>query len=272
MTTGEDEERGSSNLRGWLSDVYFHALAQGQADKLAIRLGAKATVTDPAFGHADGLTEIAALLEKQAAWLGAHKAEFRHARFTSGADRDVTEGTVRYDASGTGAGNAGNAGKGKRIEFPVAIVAERRRAREVDVRLYFPVATLGEGHEPAMPAAVPGDGAIAPEASALLLALNSADESALRVELEKTATYVDPAGQTHQGDDIHTALLAPNRSGAVFHPVGSADDGRVAAVEGNWRSGGGEGVTETFVGPGLWVFERGDGGLVSRVRLYGSRG
>jgi hypothetical protein len=266
MTSGDDDERGSSNLRGWLSDVYFHALAQGQADKLAIRLGAKATVTDPAFGRADGLEAIGVLLEKQAAWLGAHKAEFRHARFTSGADRDVTEGMVRYDASGPGAA------KGKRSELPVAIVAERRRAREVDVRLYFPAEVLGEGHEQALPAAVPGDGAIAPEARALLLALNSADESALRVELEKTATYVDPAGQTHQGDDIHTQLLAPNRSGVVFHPVGSADDGRVAAVEGNWRSGGGDGVTETFVGPGLWVFERGDGGLVSRVRLYGSRG
>jgi hypothetical protein len=259
MTSGDDEERGSSNLRGWLSDVYFHALAQGQADKLAIRLGAKATVTDPAFGRAEGLGPITVLLEKQAAWLGARKAEFRHARFTSGADRDVTEGMVRYDAGGEGAS------RGKRVEFPVAIVAERRRAREVDVRLYFPAATLGEGLELPAPAAIPGDAAIAPEARALLLALNSADESALRTELEGSATYVDPAGQVHQGEDIHARLLAPNRSGVVFHPAGSADDGRVAAVEGNWRDGA------TFAGPGLWVFERGDGGLVSRIRLYGSR-
>jgi hypothetical protein len=259
MTSGDDEERGSSNLRGWLSDVYFHALAQGQADKLAIRLGAKATVTDPAFGRAEGLEAITALLEKQAAWLGARKAEFRHARFTSGADRDVTEGVVRYDASGAAA-------KAKRLEFPVAIVAERRRAREVDVRLYFPAATLGEGRELPAPVVVPGDAAIAPEARALLLALNSADESALRTELEVAATYVDPGGQTHEGDDIHGKLLAPNRSGVVFHPVGSADDGRVAAVEGNWR---GEG--DSFAGSGLWVFERGDGGLVSRIRRYGSR-
>jgi hypothetical protein len=259
MTSGDDEERGSSNLRGWLSDVYFHALAQGQADKLAIRLGSKATVTDPAFGRAEGLGPITALLEKQAAWLGAHKAEFRHARFTSGADRDVTEGVVRHDDSGTAGA------RGKRVEFPVAIVAERRRAREVDVRLYFPAETLGEGRELPAPLAVPGDAAIAPEARALLLALNSADESALRVELELSATYVDPSGQTHQGDDIHGKLLAPNRSGVVFHPVGSADDGRVAAVEGNWRDG------DSFAGAGLWVFERGDGGLVSRIRLYGSR-
>ena len=257
---GGRRRAGSSNLRGWLSDVYFHALAQGQADKLAIRLGAKATVTDPAFGRADGLAAITALLEKQATWLGAHKAEFRHARFTSGADRDVTEGMVRYDEHGSGPT------RGKRIEFPVAIVAERRRAREVDVRLYFPAATLGEGHALPAPQPVPGDAAIAPEARAMLLALNSADESALRVELERGATFVDPSGAIHQGDDIHARLLAPNRSGVVFHPAGSADDGRVAAIEGNWR---GEG--DSFAGAGLWVFERGDGGLVSRVRLYGSR-
>ena len=267
MTSGDDEERGSSNLRGWLSDVYFHALAQGQADKLAVRLGAKATVTDPAFGRAEGLGPITALLGKQAAWLGAHKAEFRHARFTSGADRDVTEGVVRYEDDGGSAKAGASATRGKRLELPVAIVAERRRAREVDVRLYFPAATLGAGAALAVAVAVPGDAAIAPEARALLLALNSADESALRVELEGAATYVDPSGQTHEGDDIHARLLAPNRSGVVFHPAGSADDGRVAAVEGNWR---GEG--DTFAGPGLWVFERGDGGLVSRIRLYGSRG
>ena len=62
----DDAERPSSRLRGRLSEVYFPALLAESQHELAIRLGARATVYEPLFGAAAGMTEIEGRLKELA--------------------------------------------------------------------------------------------------------------------------------------------------------------------------------------------------------------
>src|SRR5579884_1366304 len=114
-----------SGLRGWLSDVYLPAVVSAQADQLVRRLGDRATVDDPIFGRTAGMPALARYLEEVAGWLSKHAASFEKVAFVTGSDRDVTEGTL------------GLTFDGRRVQLPVAVVAERRPEREVEVRLYY---------------------------------------------------------------------------------------------------------------------------------------
>ena len=113
-------------LRGWLSDVYFPSLLdvsmrEKAIESLANRLGAKATVDDPLHGRATGLPGITAHLNKTADWLTEHSASYERIAFTTGTDRDVTEGTLALTF------------ENKTLDLPVAVVAERRRSRRVEL-------------------------------------------------------------------------------------------------------------------------------------------
>jgi hypothetical protein len=122
----ESPERGApSSIRGWLSDVYLTALLSAQPDQLARRLGERATVDDPIFGRASGMPALERYLEEVASWLSKREGRFEKVAFTMGSDRDVTEGVLSLTF------------EGRRASVPVAVVAERRREREVELRLYY---------------------------------------------------------------------------------------------------------------------------------------
>src|SRR5262249_37490066 len=87
--------------------------------------GERATVDDPIFGRANGMAALARYLEEVGAWMAKHQGAFEKAAFTMGSDRDVTEGTLSLTFDG------------RRAEVPVAIVCERRKEREVELRLYY---------------------------------------------------------------------------------------------------------------------------------------
>ena len=250
MFTG-DTERVASNLRGWLSDVYYRALVDGQADKLAIRLGEKASVDDPAFGHAAGLAELTALIEKQAAWLKEHSADFFRGRFTTGADRDVTEGTLRFEL------------ERRKYELPVAIVAERRRSREVDVRLYFdPSLVLGKETPVRALSLAASDPLLPPVVAELIAAINKGDAPRIRTAIEDDIELRDARGVASRAVGAVDVLVAPSKHGWRAVAIGAADDGRVCAVECCWIR---EGATRA----GLLAFERGESGSISAIHLYG---
>src|SRR5579863_7112601 len=117
-------ERGlPSNVRGWLSEVYLPALVSAQAGQLVRRLGDRATVDDPIFGRASRMPELAGYLERAASWLNERRAAFEPLAFTTGSDRDVTEGTLRLVVDG------------RPTSIAIAVVAERRPGREVEIRL-----------------------------------------------------------------------------------------------------------------------------------------
>src|SRR5690242_15879161 len=114
---GNEPDRGPpTSLRGWLSDVYFPAILDSALGPLSIRLGPRATVDDPMFGRTTGLPALDAHLKQVSEWLSKSGAVYTRGLFTTGIDRDVTEGRLAMKIDGAA------------VDLPVAVVAERRRS------------------------------------------------------------------------------------------------------------------------------------------------
>ncbi len=255
-----------SALRGWLSDVYFPALLDASRDKaldsLASRLGAKATVDDPIQGRATGLPPVGDQLKRAAEWLSEHSASYTRLAFTTGIDRDVTEGTLSLTF------------ESKTVDLPVAVVAERRRSREVELRIYHALQPLESGSRTRARVVADNPEAIVPPAVADLLdALARGNVGAIEAAFEAEGAVRDARGLTHaRGDNALRAFFDGLVAGGAFggglelRRGGSADDGRTCAVEYTLVKARGKDVTPQA---GLLLFERGDSGLIRVARIYG---
>lgn len=259
----EASERGApSSLRGWLSEVYLPALVEGQAEQLALRLGDKATVDDPIFGRTNG-PALGRYLEECAAWMTKRAATFERVAFTTGSDRDVTEGTL------------GLTFDGRRVSLPVAVVAERRKEREVELRLYYSTKPIHGSHAVRSPLLAQDDSiSVPPSVTAHLDALSRGDAKAIVETFEMGAVLRDPAGRTYTRDAEGQGLLAfyerlfRTPGGAAGIQVlngGRADDGTTCAVEYTVVRVHGKGVPPQA---GLGVYERGESGKLRAVRVY----
>jgi hypothetical protein len=265
---GSGPDRGPPTaLRGWLSDVYFPALLDlssgGKATlALASRLGAKATVDDPLQGRASGLPAIETHLKKTAQWLVDHSASYQRVAFTTGPDRDVTEGTL------------GLTFESKTVDLPIAVVAERRRSREVELRIYFATQSLGSGGVKRGRLVTPGEELTLPDpVPEFLDALGKGDTKALLGAFEQEGALRDAHGLQHgKKEGALTAFFDALVAGGAFggglelERGGAADDGRTCAFEYLLTRARGR---ETEPQPGLMMLERGDSGLLSAVRVYG---
>jgi ketosteroid isomerase-like protein len=258
-------ERGApSNVRGWLSEVYLPALVSAQAEQLVRRLGGRATVDDPIFGRTTGMPALAGYLERAAAWFTAREGVFEVLAFTTGSDRDVTEGTLGLMVDG------------KRVSVPVAVVAERRPEREVEIRVYYSTRLI-LGKPTARAPLVPRDDelTVPPPVASHLLALARGDVDSLVASFENGATLRDPAGETHvkksQGGTLrafYERLFESSQAGGPGVEMlkgARADDGRMCALEYTVARLHGKDVTPQ---PGLAVYERGESGLLRAARLY----
>ena len=260
----EAPERGApSSLRGWLSEVYFPALVASQPDQLALRLGDRATVDDPIFGRTNGMPALLRYLQEVAAWLGKKQASFEKVGFTLGSDRDVTEGTLLLTEGG------------RRVSVPVAVVAERRKEREVEVRLYYSTKPINGTHAVRSPL-LPQDDRIAvpPPVAAHLAALASGSVASIVDSFEVGATLRDPGGSRYTRDEDGGTLRgfyerlfgAASASGGVeLLNGGRADDGSTCALEYTIVKVHGKGVPAQA---GLAVYERGESGLLKAARVY----
>jgi hypothetical protein len=178
-----------------------------------------------------------------------------------GIDRDVTEGTlsIRLD--------------GEHIELPVALIMERKKAREVDLRVYHAtlplkwgqVARPRRGHsekDPAVPAHV----------AEHLALMRLGDVDALVAGFETEGSVRDGTGKVHARpggamQEFYVRLLQSGPAANDWQPVviSIADDGRSCAVEyETHKLRGGEIAPKE----GAMIFERGDSGLFSSVRIY----
>jgi hypothetical protein len=257
-------ERGApSSLRGWLSEVYFPALVASAPGPLTQRLGDRATVDDPIFGRTTGMPALQRYLEEVAAWLGKHAATFDRVAFTMGSDRDVTEGTL------------GLTFDGRRVSVPVAVVAERRKEREVEVRLYYSTRPINGTHAVRSPL-LPQDDQIAvpPPIDAHRAALAKGDVQAIVASFEIGATLRNPAGEvfTREADGgslkaFYERLFgaASGVGGVEVLNGGRADDGSTCALEYTIVKMRGKGVPAQA---GLAVYERGDSGMLRAARVY----
>jgi hypothetical protein len=261
-------ERGApSSLRGPISEVYLPALSASQAEQLGRRLGDRATVDDPIFGRTGGMPALARYLEEVGAWLTKHEGAFERVAFTIGSDRDVTEGTLSLTF------------EGRRVSVPVAVVAERRREREIELRLYYSTRPISGAHAVRSPL-LPQDDEVAvpPPVASHLEALAKGNVGGVVASFEAGATLRDSAGRAHLKDDgslqrYYEELLgagpsagsSPARSGVDVLKGARADDGRTCALEYTVVRAHGKPVTPQA---GLAVYERGDSGLLRAVRIY----
>jgi len=266
MPEQKEMRRGSgrpppSGLRGWLSDVYFPALVEGQLDPLAMRLGPHAALDDPLLGRATGMPEIKAHLAKAAGWLRERGAVYERSSLVVGTDRDVAEGSlaIRTEAH--------------TIVLPVAVVAERRRSREVELRLYYATRSVDSGSRPPRAPLVPANELLSlPRmVSDHLGALGRGDLDGILACFETEGALRDAKGLFHRKAGGGMRVFYEQRYGlgqggsAYRVRGGSADDGRSCAVEFTLARVGDSAIDPR---PGLAVYEIGDSGLLRALRLY----
>lgn len=257
----DEGSRQPSNLRGRLAEVYLPALLDDAADALAKRLGDRAAVYHPLFGQATGMASIEKSLQRMAEWLSEHGASLTQRRILVGVDRDVAETVVSLRHAG------------REAELPIAIVAERHRAREISVRVHHATRAFGRWQAP-RPKRTPTDRehVVASDVAEHLAALRLGDVDAVARTFESNGAVVDGAGRAHDRESgalaKHYARILQNEHGANdWVPIvqGVADDGRSCSIEYETTKLRGE---ETAPKEGVMVFERGDSGLLRSVRVY----
>jgi hypothetical protein len=261
-------DRGApSGLRGWLSDLYFASLATAQVDQLVKRLGERATIDDPIFGRTSGMPTLQRYAEEVAAWLQKHEGTFEKVAFVTGSDRDVTEGMLALTFDG------------RRVSVPVAVVAERRPEREVELRLYYSTKPI-KGTRAVRSPLLPQDDEVAvpPPVAAHLDALSRASTKNIIASFEVSGTLRDSAGTTYANegaggpltayyDRLFGAPATPGAPGSGLEVLkgARADDGTSCALEYTVVRVHGKDVAPQA---GLAVYERGESGLLRSVRVY----
>jgi hypothetical protein len=251
------------SLRGWLSDIYIPVLldsAKGNAEALIHRLGGRATIDDPIFGRASGLPALEKFINEMSKWLKDHHCTYEKTHFTMGVDRDVTEGTLILDLDD------------KTVDLPIAVVAERRRSREVELRLYYSTQPIKGTYAVRSPLVEKNDEVSLPiGVTNHLEALAKADLDGIVNGFESEGMMREARGLQHkkEGDlrDFYDKLLAGGAFGGGIELLkgGAADDGRTCALEYTLVKMCGRDVPAQA---GLAVYERGDSGLLRSLRVY----
>lgn len=255
------------NLRGRLSDVYFPALLSGGTESLARRLGERATLDDPLFGQTSGTLALERALKERAAWLTTRGASFANRGLVVGSDREVTEGLLSLTVDG------------RQVVLPVAVVAEKRREREVDVRLYYSTRAFSQTPAVRQSVLTSEDVVVPPPVATHLDALSRADLGALVASFEHDATLCAPDGTSYGGSSSRPSLRAyfetivgtggDAEGGTTLLGSARADDGSACALECAVVRFRGRDVPPQAA---LVVYERGDSGLLKAARLYGDIG
>ncbi len=245
-----DERSPPSALRGRLADVFVPALVSGAVDALSRRLGNRATIDDPLYGRASSLASIEPLLARVASYFRGGCATYEHVCSTTGVDRDACEGRLAMTIGG------------ETRSVPIAIVAERRRLREIELRVYYAAAPT-EDRKPRSPRlAVDAETPLAALIERIVEALRKGELERALEGFEETARVVDPLGHAHAKMDGALGRFLSELGDLDLQLAGAADDGRTACVEAAIVRRG------KVAAPALFAFQRGDSGLVRELRIY----
>jgi len=247
----DDGRSPPSALKGRLADVYVPALVSGSVEALSLRLGNRATIDDPLYGRASSLVSIDPLLARVAAYFAEGNATYEHVSSTTGVDRDAAEGRLAMTIGG------------KARELPIAIVAERRRLREIELRVYYSPEGATDGRKPRAALATMGpELLVADLVDSVLAGLRKAAVEQALAGFEESSRVVDPSGRAHGKADGAMGSFFSGLGELEIEVGGCADDGRTVCVEANVTRRGRDAV------PTLLAFERGDSGLVRELRVY----
>lgn len=245
------EDRGAaSRLKGRLADVFVPTLVSGSLAELSRRLGSRAIVDDPRFGRASTSSSIDPLIEKAAAFFRESKATYRHVASSTGLDRDVSEGILHLETA-----------RGI-TETPIAVVAERRRLREIELRIYY--ATSANDRLPRTARRTGANDVALPQiVEHVIEAMRKGAVERVLAAFEESSRAVDPVGRTYAKRDgaLASFVSALHRRMAPF-AIGAADDGRRCIIETAIMHDAEEGE------PAAITFERGDSGLLRELRCY----
>jgi len=255
MTT-DDGRSPPSALKGRLADVYVPALVSGALEALSRRLGNRATIDDPLYGRASSLASIDPLLARVATYFAEGKATYEHICSTTVVDRDAAEGRLVMSIDG------------KARELPIAIVAERRRLREIELRVYYTPEGAASARKPRTLLLVGRDmrdtlqfPLVELVDSILTAFTKGAVEHALS-GFEEASRVIDPSGRAHAKADGSMATFFSDLGELDILIGGIADDGRTACIEAGITRRGRDPA------PALLAFQRGDSGLVNELRVY----
>lgn len=247
----DDAREPASSLRGRLADVYVPAFVSGSVEALSRRLGDKATVVDPTFGRAAGAQALAGLLARSSDLFAG--ATYRAIGTTTSLDRDVAEGTLVWP------GTPGRV-------VPIVVLAERRRLREIELRLYYapPIEPERAPTNPAEVEDLPRRSSWAPRPP-FLDALVRGDVEGVLPLFEERGAAIDVRGREHPRDTGELArFLASFRDRAIV-VFGTAEDARTSCIELAVEPT--ESIDERRL---LLAIERGDSGRIRQLRVYGS--
>ena len=247
----DDGRSPPSALKGRLADVYVPALVSGAVDALSRRLGNRATIDDPLYGRASSLPSIEPLLSRVAAYFAEGNATYEHISSTTGVDRDAAEGRIVMTVAG------------KARAMPIAIVAERRRLREIELRVYYSPESAADGRKARGPLASMGpELPISDLVESVLAGLRQGAVEQALAGFEEGSRVIDPAGRAHGKTEGAMAAFFSELGAPDVEVGGSADDGRTVCVEANLTHSRRETV------PSLLSFERGESGLIRELRVY----
>jgi hypothetical protein len=192
----------------------------------------------------------------QSKWLKQHQAKYDKLAFTTGVDRDVTEGVLALTF------------ESKTVDLPVAVVAERRRSREVELRLYYstqPIKGIRAARSPLVPEQP--ELILPPPVGDHVKALEGGNVDGVLATFEADGAMREARGMEHAKvgglRGFYDKLVAGG--GVEVLKGGTADDGRTCALEYTLVKLGGRAVPAQA---GLAVYERGDSGLLRSVRVY----
>ena len=235
-------------LKGRLADVYMPALVSGAVAALSHRLGEHATIDDPVFGRASSSSSIDLLLGQISTRFRDEGASYEHIASATGVDRDVSEGVITMNGA----------------VLPVVVVAERRRLREIELRVYY--ASGASPRKPRPPLLNEGEDVAIPQIVVHVLeALRKGAVERVLAAFEEGSRWVAPSGATYGKKDGAMASFIAELGGRMeFIPAGAADDGRTCCVEAV--------VTRQRPledpEPAALSFQRGESGLLRELRLY----
>ncbi len=248
----DDDGRGpASSLTGRLADIYLPSLVKGDIEALSRRLGSRATIDDPLYGRAMSLTSIDQLLARAAGYFASHGAQYVHVRSTTGVDRDASEGRLSMTIAG------------QSREIPIAVVAERRRLREIELRLYYAPEDASSERKSKCQLVIAGrEPRVAQLVHGILEGIRRNNYDAVLAGFDETARVVDGAGRTYGKHEGTLGAFFADLAAAHVEVAGCADDGRTCCVEATLVR------KDRAATPALFAFERGDTGLVHELRAY----
>lgn len=260
-------DTGRRALKGRLADVYVPALVDGALEPLSRRLGNRATLDDPLYGRATNPATIEPMLAKVVSYFEQRNATYRHVRSTTGVDRDASEGLVALTIHG------------EKLELPIAVLAERRRLREIDLRIYFhPPEDMLPGRRRRAPVVSTNPQLSVPDlVRQLVTALRTGAVDEALATFEENAELVDPVGRTYAKANGRMAMFLSDLGPLDLGLGGAADDGRTCCVEATItrprsRPAGLDAPApaspSASAQPALLALERSESGLFCAMRLY----